>query len=644
MDKNSVIGIILIIGVLIGYTAYNAPSKEEKERRQHMMDSIAEVNRMHQIENQKAIEAEEARMAMESQAKLNVDADYQTLRDAYGCFASSLKGDDAVWTIENEVVKITLTRKGGFINQVLIKDYVTWDSLPLINFDSEQTDFNLSFALNNNRTFNSNQYYFKPYLNGNQYDGTNDIILQGDSLVFSLRLFADNVDGNLDYTKYIEFAYTVRTNDYMIGFNVNTVNINELVSYYTNYMTLDWTADLLKQEKKVDRFNGSTIYYKGANDDVENLDENKDQEEVVNSRIKWISFKQRFFCNAIIASNNFDNAKMATETKKNPKNPRYLKTMKANMEFEFRPNESEKSVPMSFYFGPNRYKTLQSYDLKLERQIALGGWLVAWINRYIVIPVFNWLGGYGWSYGIVILVLTILLKIILLPIAYKTYMSSAIMRALKPEIDEINARYPKEEDMMKKQQATMTLYKQAGASPTSGCLPMLLQMPILIALFRFFPSSIELRQQPFLWASDLSSYDSILDLPFRIPFYGDHVSLFCLLMTISTIIYTYVNNKMMAGTQNDQQMKSMKIMMYIMPIMFLGIFNDYASGLSYYYLLVNLITFAQMYLFRLLINENKLRKKIERNKKKPVKKSNFQKRLEEAQKNALKQQQQAQRR
>jgi YidC/Oxa1 family membrane protein insertase len=245
-----------------------------------------------------------------------------------------------------------------------------------------------------------------------------------------------------------------------------------------------------------------------------------------------------------------------------------------------------------------------------------------------VIPVFTFLGSYGWNYGIVILVLTVLLKIILFPIAYKTYTSSAKMRVLKPEVDEISAKFPKSEDAMKKQQAVMALYKKAGANPMSGCVPMLLQMPILIAMFRFFPSSIELRQQPFLWATDLSSYDSIWNLPFDIPFYGDHVSLFTLLMTISTIIYTYLNNEMM-GSQSTQ-LPGMKTMMYIMPVMFLGLFNNYASGLSYYYFLANVITFGQMYIFRLVINEDKVHAKIQENKKKPVKKSGFQARLEEA--------------
>jgi YidC/Oxa1 family membrane protein insertase len=285
---------------------------------------------------------------------------------------------------------------------------------------------------------------------------------------------------------------------------------------------------------------------------------------------------------------------------------------------------------MSFYFGPLGFAEMRAYDLDLERQIPLGWgfFLLAWINMYIVIPVFNFLGSYGWNYGVVILVLTVLLKIMLFPIAYKMYLSSAKMRVLKPEVDELSKKFPKKEDAMKKQQAVMQLYKRAGASPMAGCIPMLLQMPILIALFRFFPSSIELRQQSFLWAEDLSSYDSILNLPFEIPFYGDHVSLFTLLMSISTVIYTHLNMNMTAG--QGTQMPGMKTMMYLMPIMFLGLFNNYASGLSYYYFLANVITFVQMYIFRLAINEDKLRAKIEANKKKPVKKSGFQKRLEEA--------------
>ena len=453
-----------------------------------------------------------------------------------------------------------------------------------------------------------------------------------------MRLFADDAIGNKIADKYLEYQYIVKYDDYMFDFNVNFVGMNEVVARNTNFLTLDWSVDILQTEKSVDRFTGSSIYYmQYSNNEVDNLDENKDVEESLPVKLKWISFKQRFFCNVLVAKDAMDNANVSVYTKNKSANSHYLKTMTASIELPYEANASVNSIPLSFYFGPNHFKTLKKYGLNLQRQVNVGSFfLIRWIN-YGVIYVFDWLGSYGWSYGIVILILTLLIKVVLFPIAFKSYKSTAITRVLKPEIDAINAKYPKEEDMMKKQQAIMTLQKQAGVSPAAGCVPMLLQMPILFAVFRFFPSSIELRQQSFLWADDLSTYDSILDLPFRIPGYGDHVSLFCLLMTITTFIYTYVNNKQM-DTASNPQMKGMKIMMYLMPIMFLGIFNSYSAGLSYYYMLANIITFIQMFLFRKLINEDKIRAKVELAKKQPVKKSAFQKRLEEAQKAAQQQQ------
>jgi YidC/Oxa1 family membrane protein insertase len=319
------------------------------------------------------------------------------------------------------------------------------------------------------------------------------------------------------------------------------------------------------------------------------------------------------------------------KTREPEKELNYLDYMEATVSLPFNAAK-DKQLDLAFYFGPNKYNIMRSYHLDLEKQIPLGWsfFLMQWINRFAVLPVFNFLEGFNLNYGIIILILTILLKIVLFPIAYKTYLSSAKMRLLKPEVDEITAKFPKKEDAMKKQQATMALYKKAGVNPMSGCVPMLLQFPILLAMFRFFPASIELRQEAFLWAEDLSSYDSIFDLPFNIPFYGDHVSLFTLLMTISTIIYTKINNDMMS---TGNQLPGMKTMMYLMPVMFLGFFNSYSSGLSYYYLLANLITFAQMYAIRSFVNEDKLHAQIQENKKKPVKKSNFQKRLEEMAKN-----------
>ena len=643
MNKNSVIGIILIIGIFVGWFIWMTPSKEEIERQQHIQDSIANVNRQRAFEEQKRImeEAEAAAQAAVYQADDTEITDSQ-LRDRYGVFTSVARGEEQVFTVENDVLKMTMSSKGAYVKTIELKDYKTWDSLPLIGFDENTTQFNMSFFAAN-RAINTSDLYFTPYVNGQAYEGDNSIVVGDNPLTISFRANVDDNVGVLNPDEYIEFEYIVPKDEYMVDFVVKTVNMRNVIASNTNFITIDWYADILKQEKAVDRYNGSNVYYKFVNDDVESLSGNrggeKDGEQALNSNLKWISFKQRFFSYSLIAKENFNSGSIGMKADYKKSNPRYLKTMYASVEVPFQGFEPTNVMPMQFYFGPNSLKVMDKYDIGLDKQIPLGGKLVGWINRYIVVNVFDWLGSYGWNYGIVILVLTIIIKLCLMPFAYKSYQSTAKMRVLKPEIDEINAKFPDEKDNMKKQQAVMDLYKKAGASPTSGCLPMLLQLPILWAVFRFFPSSIELRQQPFLWADDLSTYDSILDLGFTIPFYGDHVSLFTLLMTVTTILYTYINNKQMAAT-NQQGMKGMKVMMYLMPIMFLGLFNNYAAGLSYYYMLVNIITFIQMYLFRVFTDEDKLRKKIELAKQRPVKKSAFQKRLEEMQK----QQQQAQRR
>lgn len=643
MNKNSVIGIILIIGIFVGWFIWMTPSKEEIERQQHIQDSIANVNRQRAFEEQKRImeEAETAAQAAVYQADDTEITDSQ-LRDRYGVFTSVARGEEQVFTVENDVLKMTMSSKGAYVKTVELKDYKTWDSLPLIGFDENTTQFNMSFFAAN-RAINTSDLYFTPYVNGQAYEGDNSIVVGDNPLTISFRANVDDNVGVLNPDEYIEFEYIVPKDEYMVDFVVKTVNMRNVIASNTNFITIDWYADILKQEKAVDRYNGSNVYYKFVNDDVESLSGNrggeKDGEQALNSNLKWISFKQRFFSYSLIAKENFNSGSIGMKADYKKSNPRYLKTMYASVEVPFQGFEPTNVMPMQFYFGPNSLKVMDRYDIGLDKQIPLGGKLVGWINRYIVVNVFDWLGSYGWNYGIVILVLTIIIKLCLMPFAYKSYQSTAKMRVLKPEIDEINAKFPDEKDNMKKQQAVMDLYKKAGASPTSGCLPMLLQLPILWAVFRFFPSSIELRQQPFLWADDLSTYDSILDFGFTIPFYGDHVSLFTLLMTVTTILYTYINNKQMAAT-NQQGMKGMKVMMYLMPIMFLGLFNNYAAGLSYYYMLVNIITFIQMYLFRVFTDEDKLRKKIELAKQRPVKKSAFQKRLEEMQK----QQQQAQRR
>lgn len=642
MNKNSVIGIILIIGIFVGWFIWMTPSKEEIERERQRQDSIYQANRARFIEDSiRFVEAQKQNEQLMTQVA-NEEISDDALRDRYGVFASVATGEERDFVIENDVLKMTMSSKGAYVKTVELKDYKTWDSLPLIGFDENTTQFNMSFFAAN-RAINTCDLYFTPYINGQVYDCENDVVVGDNPLTISFRANVDDNVGVLNPDEYIEFEYIVPKDEYVVDFVVKTVNMKNVIASNTNFITIDWYADILQQEKAVDRYNGSNVYYKFVNDDVESLSGNrggeKDGEKALNSNLKWISFKQRFFSYSLIAKENFNSGVIGMKSDYKKSNPRYLKTMYASVEVPFQGFESTNVMPMQFYFGPNSLKVMDRYDIGLDKQIPLGGKLVGWINRYIVVNVFDWLGSYGWNYGIVILVLTIIIKLCLMPFAYKSYQSTAKMRVLKPEIDEINAKFPDEKDNMKKQQAVMDLYKKAGASPTSGCLPMLLQLPILWAVFRFFPSSIELRQQPFLWADDLSTYDSILDLGFTIPFYGDHVSLFTLLMTVTTILYTYINNKQMAAT-NQQGMKGMKVMMYLMPIMFLGLFNNYAAGLSYYYMLVNIITFLQMYLFRVFTDEDKLRKKIELAKQRPVKKSAFQKRLEEMQK----QQQQAQRR
>lgn len=634
MNKNNIFGILIIGTIFIVWSFWLNPSKQELAEQKRTSDSIAQVDYQNKLKRDSIAFARTVQVNTQAQTQTIIPESIENSlaidRDQYGAFANSRKGEVEVISVETDLLKLEFTNKGGRILSAELKDYKTFDGEPLILFNSDSTIFGLSFFMNN-RLLNTQDFYYQAvWLKGG--NGT-DVKLSGDETAqLALRLYADADNENFNQDKYIEFLYTIKGDNYMLDYTINFHNVNDIVMSNSGFLNLEWKADVRKQEKSVDKWNGPTIYYKYANDDVDYLSETKDDNEQLKERVKWISFKQHFFSSTLIAKDYFANADVdiRIDEEAQLRNPRYLKTMHAivGVPYSFNPNQS---VPMSFYFGPNKYNILKKYDLDLQRQIPLGWsfFLLQWINTGAVIPVFNFLEGFGWNYGIIILVLTLLLKLVLFPIAYKTYKSTAKMKVLKPEIDEIGKKYPKKEDSMKKQQATMALYKRAGVNPMAGCVPMLLQMPILFALFRFFPSSIELRQQPFLWATDLSSYDSIWNFPggFEIPFYGDHVSLFTLLMTVSTILYTRMNNQMMASSS---QMPGMKTMMYMMPIMFLGIFNNYAAGLSYYYFLANIITFGQMYFIRRSIDEKKILKQIELHKKKPVKKSNFQKKLEDA--------------
>ena len=638
MNKSSLIGFILIAAILIFWMNWMKPKKDQASN----TEQVSKVEQVQQ--NEPDTEALPENTAVLANDSSSLADQYQQNRALFGVFASASMGEEQFWTLESPLQKITISNKGGAIKEVELMQYQTYDSLPLLSFDPETSVFDLAIPMGElagkvrDAYVHTAQLFFVPYVNGKPYDGDTHLMTsEGEVVEFAMRAYADDVNGQHNEDQYVEFVYVFHDDNYMMDFDIRVVGLKDVIAFGVEELNLDWQVDLLQHEKDVDRFITTTVYYKAMNDnEVERLNDRSKADETINGNINWVSFKERFFCNVLVAKNGFTGAKIGVNAEKVKKNPKYFKTMYSIVGIPYDYNADSNECQMSFYFGPNHFKTLKSYGLNLQRQIDVGRFfLIRWIN-YGVIYVFNWLGSYGWSYGIVILILTIMIKVLLFPIAFKSYKSTAVTRVLKPEIEAINAKYPKEEDAMKKQQAIMNLQKQAGASPTAGCIPMLLQFPILIAVFRFFPSSIELRQQPFLWAEDLSTYDSILDLPFNIPFYGDHVSLFCLLMTITTFIYTYVNNKQMDTTANPQ-MKGMKVMMYIMPIMFLGIFNSYSAGLSYYYMLANIITFLQMFVFRKMISEEKVRATIEENKKKPVKKSRFMQRLEEAQKEQQKQ-------
>jgi YidC/Oxa1 family membrane protein insertase len=642
MDRNTILGLLLIFVILIGYSLWISPSKEELAKQQHIRDSLEQVAVQKALEQQARQEAPPKRIEENIPSKITDTAAVEGALpfNQLGDFAWATQGEYKPVKVKTDRMDVTVDNLGGRLSRVQLLEFQTYDSLPLVLFTRDSSRFNMTF-FSNNRSINTGQLFFQPFVNGKPFQGDVLEVSGNDSLVLAMRMSPAQIGTPEAKQHFIEYVYTFAGNSYMVDFDIYMVGMDRYIAENASYLDLEWSAKLNRHDKPLSNTgNGASVYYKFYNDDVDHLSERDDEdEESLSTRLKWIAFKQRFFSSVLISHDGFDNGVVSVSKdaeKPGEENPHYLKNMKAEIGLSYQPSRKT-SYDLQFYFGPNKYNILRKYDLDLEELISLGWGILGWINRFAVIPVFNLLENFNINYGIIILILTILLKLVLFPIAYKTYQSQARMRVLKPEIDEINKKFPKKEDAMKKQQATMALYKKAGVNPAAGCVPMLLQFPILIAMFRFFPASFELRQQSFLWATDLSSYDSVLSLPFEIPFYGDHVSLFTLLMTISTIFYTKLNSEMMGSS--SQQMPGMKTMMYLTPVMLLFFLNNYAAALSYYYLLANLITFAQMYFIRRFIDEDKIRKRIAMNKKKPVKKSKWQQRMEE-----MARQQQAQRR
>ena len=622
MDKNTVIGLLLIGAILIGASIYNSPSRDEIAIQKHYRDSIAAITKVNQkvaIQDQIANEIKAQNTAFNDTAIAD-SAKHIALQQKFGSFYASAQGSLENYTLENELLKVNISNKGGRITSVVLKKFLTHDSLPLTigDLDSSQFTFNLN---NQNKTISTQDFFFKP-------QGKDFSISGNQSNSFKLRM-------EVSPSQYLEYVYTIKGNSYLFDFQVNMVGLSDVITN-KDKITLDWREKALSTEKyKEGESNASTIYYQFNEDnELDYLTEAGDQQETVEKKTNWIGFKKQYFTSVLVSKQGFTKGNIETVNLLSSK--KYTKELKANLELPYSGSNAV-SYDFSFYVGPNHFQTLKAFDMGFEKQIPLGWGILGWINKFAVIPVFNFLDGLNWSYGIIILVLTLLIKVVLLPLTYKAYMSTAKMKVLKPEMDEINTKFEKE-DPMKKQQAVMELYRKAGVNPLGGCLPVLLQMPILFAMFRFFPASIELRQKGFLWATDLSTYDSIYDLPFNIPFYGDHVSLFTLLMTVSTLLYTRMNSSQFSG---NAQMESMKWIMYLMPIVFLGVFNNYSAGLSYYYFLANMMTFTQQAIIKKLVNEDEIHRKIQEHKKKPAaKKSGFQARLEEMAKQAQERQKQ----
>jgi YidC/Oxa1 family membrane protein insertase len=648
MDKNTITGIVLIFLIFLGFSLYNNNRtgkffKAETEyadslytagnydqareayiralgyrpKDQNTKDRVLELNSKLGLGT--AAKEVAGQVSASDTVPETAPAVTTPVNDsaALGAFAVSAKGNDEFYVVENDLMVITISSRGGKAYSVRLKDYKTFDGRPVVLFNGDSTVFGYKFFTADNKPIKTDELYFRPL----EYNGP--LVASDGPVSLTLRLDAEN-------GAYIDYIYTVSPDEYMISFETRFSSLGTIIPANTSSLTLDWKMYIPQQEKgrqNEDTYTG--LKYKVYQEEVEDVGgaaRQRQKKEVVTENLMktdWIAYKDQFFSSVLIADNFFLNATVSS-TNADPTS-RYLRYFQSEIGVPYSPGENS-TVKMRIYFGPNSFSLLKKYDLKLEELVFLGRNIIRWISQFVIIPIFNLLDNFIDSYGLIILILTLIIKLVLFPLTHKSFISQAKMRVMKPMVDEIAKKYPRQEDAMKKQQATMDLYKKAGVSPMGGCLPMLLQMPILFAMFRFFPTSIELRQQSFLWAKDLSTYDSILNLPFTIPMYGDHVSLFTLLMTASTIISTKISNP--SGGQ--EQMPGMKTMMYMMPVMFMLILNNFSAGLTYYYFLANVITIVQTQFSRRFVSEADLLKKIEENKKKPVKKSKWQQRLDAA--------------
>lgn len=642
MDKNTGIGLVLIVAIVMGFTFLTRPSQEEIERENRKKDSISNVQRSQVAEDIATADAQQPAKEKQSPVtdfftagnSVKQDSIVSNSTDSLNSLQPQITSDqpkEQIISLENEKIKIDFTTKGGQMLSAQLKDFKKYngDSLYLFNADA-----NLSLQLVNKQgiALNTDKALFTPIKSSSDANQT---------LVMRM---------NYTDTEYIDFIYSLASDSYMMKFDIAVVGMQNILSVdCLEKFKLNWTQKLHRQEKSEKNEQRYTrVHYKGTDGSFEELSESSNDNKEVPTGARWVAFKNQFFATTLIADNEFTSPSLHSKVLQSPD---YLKDVEATLYFKpVIDNTGTLRGGFRYFLGPLDYYMLKGYDdgqkdalqqLDLDKLIPLGWTLFRIINQYFIIPLFNLLASTGMQMGLVILLLTLIVKLIISPLTYKSFMSSAKMRVLKPQVDELNEKYPGQEKAMERQKAVMALYSQAGVNPMSGCIPMLLQMPILLALFSFFPSLIELRQQSFLWADDLSTYDAIIEWNTNIPYIsswlGNHISLFCILMTVTNIVYTKFN--MDATNTGQQQMPGMKWMMMLMPIVFFFVLNNYPSGLTYYYFLSTLMTILITLACRYFIDEEKVLAKLEENKKKPKKKG-FMSRLQEQAEQAQRVQQQ----
>ena len=620
MDKNTWIGFLLIAAIIVGFSFVNRPSEEELAERKRVQDSIALVQAQ---EIEAKLISEQITAQLQAEQVITPAEDLkQQLAAVYGPFADAAQGQEGLITLENEKVRIGIAYRGGRVAKAELKEYKAYgDSInDLCLFQNEESTLNFTLVTNSNRILATQNLYFVATSQTTDAEGNTTLTMR--------------LNTNIEDC-YLDFVYTLPANDYMVGMSIQPHNMQLALAQNMSSIEMQWNQSIPQQEKGrkfEERY--AQLQYMFVGGDIDKLSEQKADRANESARLKWIAYKDQFFSTVMIAEDAFESTTM--ESTPLNQHSRYIKEYKTTTSLPL-DITGQKSTNIRYYFGPNHYNTLKAYDkdvvsvekLHLNELVPLGWKLVSWINKILVIPMFDLFTSWGLHIGLVILLMTLVIKLILLPFVFASNKSSAKMRVLKPQLDEINAKYPPEK-MQERQQATMALYQKAGVSPMSGCLPMLFQFPVLMAMFWFLPTAIELRGQSLFWADDLSTYDAIITWNTPIPLFGTHLSLFCLIMTVVNIVYTHITMQQQSG---GQEMKMMRWMMYLMPLMFLFFFNDYAAGLSYYYFVSLLMTIIQTMIFRWAVDDKKVLAEMEANAKKKgnQKKSGFAARLEEMQ-------------